>query len=221
MTTKISSMAHWRQVLNSHSIVVADFYADWCGPCKMIAPTFESLAAKHAKPGRVAFAKVNVDERQDVAQQYGVRAMPTFVILRAGGIVVDEIRGANPTALMTAVDKAVKLAGPGGNSSFAGGGQRLGGSGVVGGGAGARGTAGANTAVGRSRMAWDLKKLVEMVIAFFGLYFWSLLSLDPYKAAENSPFNKKSPPSRMQSGTGTRPAARSTFKTFADLGRDE
>ena len=139
----------------------------------MIAPTFESLATKHAKPNKIAFAKVNVDHQQDVAQQYGVRAMPTFVILRSGS-VIDTIQGANPSALMNAVDKAVKLAGPGGGSSFGSGGQRLGGSGVVGG-AGARNTG--PGAVARSKMVWDFRKLVQAVIAFFGLYFWSLFSV--------------------------------------------
>jgi hypothetical protein len=85
---------------------------------------------------------------------------------------------------------------------------------------------------------WDLKGFVEAVIAFVGLYFWSLFSvgipdacvepwfeggtdmsqLDPYKAAENSPFNKANPPAKAQPGGGTKLGARPGFKTMADLG---
>ncbi|KAK4236108.1 thioredoxin-like protein [Achaetomium macrosporum] len=210
MTISIGSSAQWRQTLSSHAIVIVDFYADWCGPCKMIAPAFESLSTKHSKPNKIAFCKVNVDTQRDVAQQYGVRAMPTFLVLRNGS-VIETIQGANPPALTAAVEKAVKLAGPGGaGATFSGTGQRLGGSGIGPG-------AGRASAV-RRPMKWALKPVLEAVIAFFGLYFWSLFSLDPYKSAENSPFNKTNPPPRVQSGTGTRPAARPGFKTLADLG---
>jgi thiol-disulfide isomerase/thioredoxin len=191
----------------------------------MIAPTFESLSTKYSKPNKIAFCKVDVDNQRDVAQQYSVRAMPTFLVLRNGS-VIETIQGANPPALTAAVEKAVKLAGPGGGggATFSGSGQRLGGSGV-----------GPKTV--RRPMKWAFKPLLEAVIAFFGLYFWSLLSvstcsmldgrvrrgancsqLDPYKSAENSPFNKVNPPARVQSGTGTKPAARPGFKTLADLG---
>ncbi|AEO65610.1 uncharacterized protein THITE_68045 [Thermothielavioides terrestris NRRL 8126] len=179
----------------------------------MIAPTFESLATKHAKPGRVAFCKVDVDAQGDVARQYGVRAMPTFLVLRAGA-VVDTIQGANPPALIAAVEKAVKLAaGPGGaaGAAFSGTGHRLGGSGVGGSAPAARGAA----SVARP-FSWSLSGFLEALIGFFGLYFWSLFSLDPYKAAENSPFNKNRPPPPRTGGT--RPAGRPGFKTLSDLG---
>lgn len=141
----------------------------------MIAPTFESLATKYAKPNKIAFAKVDVDAQADVAQQYSVRAMPTFLVLRNGS-VIDTIQGANPPALIAAVEKAVKLAGvggAGGGAVFKTTGQRLGGSGVVG--EGARGNAGRS--VGRSRMAWNLRKILDGVIAFLGLYLVSLFSV--------------------------------------------
>ncbi|KAL2150220.1 hypothetical protein VTH82DRAFT_7896 [Thermothelomyces myriococcoides] len=210
MSTKITSPAHWRQTLSSHAIVVADFYADWCGPCKMIAPTFESLASKYAKPNKIAFVKVDVDSQGEVAQEYGVRAMPTFLVLRNGS-VINTIRGANPPALTAAVDEAVKLAGPGagGGAAFSGTGHRLGGSGV--------GRPSVARPVGSG---WSLKGFVDGLIAFFGLYFWSLFSLDPYKAAENSPFRKgNSPSAGRPAAGGARPGGnRPAFKTLADLG---
>lgn len=61
-------------MLSSNTYVVADFYADWCGPCKMIAPIFDQLANAHAAQGKMAFVKVNVDSQQDVARKYSVQA---------------------------------------------------------------------------------------------------------------------------------------------------
>jgi len=140
----------------------------------MIAPTFESLATKYSKPNKIAFCKVDVDRQGEVAQQYGVRAMPTFLVLRNGS-VIETIQGANPPALTAAVEKAVKLAGPGGGgATFSGAGQRLGGSGVA---------RAAGRAVGRP-VKWDLKGLVDAVIAFFGLYFYSLFSVGGLSSAE-------------------------------------
>lgn len=141
-------------------------YADWCGPCKMIAPTFESLSTKYSKPKKITFCKVDVDAQGEVAQQYSVRAMPTFLILRNGS-VIDTIQGANPPALTSAVEKAVKLAGPGGGQSFGSGGHRLGGSGV---GPRPSGTL-------SQPLRWDLNNLINMIISFVGLYFVSLLSV--------------------------------------------
>ncbi|KAK3330652.1 thioredoxin-like protein [Apodospora peruviana] len=210
-TIKIGSPAQWRQVVGSHSIVVADFYADWCGPCKMIAPTFESLSTKYSKPKKIAFCKIDVDSQTEVAQMYSVRAMPTFLILRNGS-VIDTIQGASPPALSAAVEKAVKLAGvgPSGGQVFGTPGQRLGGSRVTG------PTAGSAMA---RRMNWDLNNFINMIISFLGLYFVSLFSLDPYKSAEDSRYNKKNPPpstNKPGSRPGERPAA--AFKTLADLG---
>ncbi|KAK3954819.1 thioredoxin-like protein [Pseudoneurospora amorphoporcata] len=212
-TVKVGSSTQWRQILSSSAIVVADFYADWCGPCKMIAPVFESLSTKYSKPNKITFCKIDVDSQQEVAQQYGVRAMPTFLILHNGS-VIETIQGANPPALTAAVNKAVKLAGgaAGGGAVFKTTGHRLGGSGV----AGSR----PGTSVARP-WKWDITNLINAIIAFIGLYVTSLFSLDPYKAAESSPFNKNPPP-QAQSSTGSsagkRPAPGAKFKTLSDLG---
>lgn len=111
---KITAAAELDTVLASNTYVVVDFYADWCPPCRVIAPVFSKLADEHALKGKLAFAKVNVDHVNDVAARYGVSAMPTFVFFANGkpqavddadgrGGVVDKIRGANPVALKTAV----------------------------------------------------------------------------------------------------------------------
>jgi thioredoxin 1 len=71
-----------------HDVVLADFYADWCGPCKMLEPIVESLAADTG----AAVAKVDVDANQQLAAAYGVRGVPTLVLF-AGGEQVEEIVG--------------------------------------------------------------------------------------------------------------------------------
>ncbi len=62
-------------------IVLVDFYADWCGPCKMLAPILETLASKHSK---VKVLKVNVDEEQELAMKYSIMAIPTLIVYKDG-----------------------------------------------------------------------------------------------------------------------------------------
>ncbi|KAL6706118.1 hypothetical protein ACN47E_006034 [Coniothyrium glycines] len=81
---KISKPAELDAVLKSTSYTVVDFYADWCPPCRTIAPIFSKLADEHATPSKLAFAKVNVDHVKDVAQRYGISAMPTFLFFKDG-----------------------------------------------------------------------------------------------------------------------------------------
>lgn len=72
--TSVTSTAHFRTITSSSTYTVIDFYADWCGPCKVISPVFEQLAAAESKPGKLAFAKVNVDSQREIAGNYGVSA---------------------------------------------------------------------------------------------------------------------------------------------------
>lgn len=85
-------------IINAHrsNLIVIDFYADWCGPCRMIAPFFEQLSEKYSDG--VLFLKVNVDLCRQTSISFGVEAMPTFLFL-VNGQEVDRIRGANPEAL--------------------------------------------------------------------------------------------------------------------------
>ncbi|KAI1323627.1 mitochondrial small ribosomal subunit Rsm22-domain-containing protein [Xylariaceae sp. FL0255] len=187
----ISSQGEWQRILGSSTIVVTDFYADWCRPCKMIAPTFESLATKFSKPGKITFCKVNVDNQQSIAQSHGVSAMPTFLIFKSGS-VIETIRGANPPGLTAAVEKAVKLAAtaaPG--ASFGTPGRTLGAGGAGSGSAAPRRTSGQSLS---GRLAgFSSFNIINALLTFFGLYFTSLFSFDPYKAAERSEFNLLNP----------------------------
>src|SRR5262245_60229705 len=74
----------------------------------MIAPHFERLSKEHSRPKKVAFAKVNVDNQSEISQMNSVRAMPTFKIFH-NGTCVETIQGANPSALTSAINKAVQL----------------------------------------------------------------------------------------------------------------
>lgn len=143
----------------------------------MIAPTFESLSTKYSKPNKITFCKVDVDSQQEVAQQYSVRAMPTFLVLHNGS-VIDTIQGANPPALTAAVEKGVKLAGAAAGAVFSSGGHRLGGAGVGPRQAGGIG-AGVGTAIAKARN-WSLAGMIHWIVAFFGLYFTSLFTVSSH-----------------------------------------
>ncbi|MBP2653825.1 MAG: thioredoxin [Firmicutes bacterium] len=70
------------KVLGAAQPVLVDFWASWCGPCKMVAPELEAVAADYS--GKAAVVKVNVDEQQELAQQYGVMSIPTILVFKDG-----------------------------------------------------------------------------------------------------------------------------------------
>ena len=91
------------EVLGSDLPVLVDFYADWCGPCKMMAPVVEEVARTYE--GKLKVGKCNVDDNPDSAQKYGVMSIPNFIIFR-NGEVVNSLLGALPKGqFMSAVDQ--------------------------------------------------------------------------------------------------------------------
>ena len=105
MPTEISAPLHFRTLLNAHTYLIADFYATWCPPCKQIAPVYNQFSNTHSAPGKFAFVKINVDEQREIAAQYGVTAMPTFMLFKDGK-KVEEVRGADVRGLKAMVEKA-------------------------------------------------------------------------------------------------------------------
>ncbi|KAK5137611.1 hypothetical protein LTR08_007906 [Meristemomyces frigidus] len=109
-TVHITSPTHLSQLLTTSRIVVADFYADWCGPCKAIAPVYEALSAQLSRPRTITFVKINTDTQPAIAQSYNITAMPTFMLFKAGR-ETQRIRGADPKALDAAVKALAHEAG--------------------------------------------------------------------------------------------------------------
>ena len=83
--------ANFAEILNTDQLVVVDFWATWCGPCKALAPVVEELAAEYE--GKAVIVKCNVDECDDIPMQYGIRSIPTLIFLK-NGEVVDRTVGA-------------------------------------------------------------------------------------------------------------------------------
>ncbi len=82
--------SNFNNTISENSLVLVDFWASWCGPCKTMHPVFERIAKKF--PG-IKFARVNVDQNQNIAMRYGVQSIPTFIMF-SGGTIADKLLGA-------------------------------------------------------------------------------------------------------------------------------
>ncbi len=91
------------EVLTSELPVLVDFYADWCGPCKMMAPLVHQLAEEYA--GKVKIGKINVDENVEIAQKYRVMSIPTFVFFKQGEVVATAVGGMSKNDLAQKIDR--------------------------------------------------------------------------------------------------------------------
>ena len=103
-TIQVTEQNFEAEVLQSTQPVIVDFYADWCGPCKMIAPALEEIAGELT--GRVKVAKVNVDEQSALAQRYNVQSLPTLLYFQNGEVVNQTIGATSKKNILARLDTA-------------------------------------------------------------------------------------------------------------------
>ncbi len=96
------------EVINSKVPVFVDFWAEWCGPCRMVGPVIEELAGEYT--GKVNFVKVNVDENNELASRYNVFSIPTLALFNKGQIVAQQVGAASKSSYKGMIDRALEKA---------------------------------------------------------------------------------------------------------------
>jgi len=104
-TIAVSDDSFETEVLKSDTPVLVDFWAEWCGPCKMIGPALEELAGEMGE--RVTIAKVNIDDNPGVPMKYGVRGIPTLMLFKDGQVAATKIGAASKNALYQWVESVL------------------------------------------------------------------------------------------------------------------
>ncbi len=104
--THVEEAAAWEaEVLKSPVPVFVDFWAEWCGPCRMVGPVVDELSGEY--DGTVKFVKVNVDKAGDIASKYNVFSIPTMVLFKDGKVLTQQVGAASKDALKSTIDTAI------------------------------------------------------------------------------------------------------------------
>jgi len=101
----VSDASFEADVIKSGQPVLVDYWAAWCGPCKMIAPILEEVASEYA--GRLTVAKLNVDDNQDTAAKYGIRGIPTLMLFKNGQVAATKVGALSKSQLTAFLDDAL------------------------------------------------------------------------------------------------------------------
>tara|TARA_R110002049_G_scaffold14246_4_gene60427 strand:- start:819 stop:1145 length:327 start_codon:yes stop_codon:yes gene_type:complete len=102
---QISDASFEQDVLKASGPVLVDFWAEWCGPCKMIAPVLEELAQEY--DGKLTIAKLNIDSNIETAPKYGVRGIPTLIIFKDGEVAGTKVGALSRTQLASFIDSVI------------------------------------------------------------------------------------------------------------------
>lgn len=102
---EVSENTFEAEVLKSDIPVLADFWAPWCGPCRMVTPVVEELSTEMS--GKVKFVKINVDDNQGIAAKYSVMAIPTILLFKNGQVLSQQVGALNKPTLKAFIEKAI------------------------------------------------------------------------------------------------------------------
>lgn len=95
--------SNFQEVIGSDKLVVIDFWAEWCGPCRMVGPIVEELATEYE--GKAIIGKVDVDSNDEITSKYGIRNIPTILFLKNGELVDKQVGAAQKSVLVEKIDK--------------------------------------------------------------------------------------------------------------------
>ncbi|GAA4346613.1 thioredoxin TrxA [Kangiella taiwanensis] len=101
----LSDATFEEEVLNSDSPVLVDYWAEWCGPCKMIAPILDEIAESY--DGKVKVAKLNIDENNETPPKYGIRGIPTLMLFKDGNVEATKVGAVSKSQLMAFIDSNI------------------------------------------------------------------------------------------------------------------
>ena len=103
--THLSDATFEQQVLQAPLPVLVDYWAEWCGPCKMIAPILEDISKEYA--GRLTVAKLNIDDNQQTPPKYGIRGIPTLMLFKNGNVEATKVGALSKSQLMAFIDSNI------------------------------------------------------------------------------------------------------------------